>query len=520
MNDLASVPKANIEYNAFNQTHRHMTTFNMGFLVPVLCLETLPGDKYDIDIRSFLRFSPLVSPVMHRYEITIDSFFVPNRILWDNWEEWIVGKLEVEPPKIRFTSPFPAGAPGIGSLGDYIGLPTDINTTGVEVSAFQLGAYWKIFDEYYRDQNLTVFPGEFTGLGDGTDNAYVDNLSRTLPFRRAWSHDYFTSALPWAQRGVPVQLPLLADDAGAIAVTRPDSASQNVYALRVATNSPGVTGNVKIDEDGKLIDDGNNFLNLNPNNTLEVLLGDQAATIRDLRTAFALQSYLERSATGGQRYREWLYSQFGVVNDDASLQRPEFLGRQKGVVTVSEVLSSVQTETDPLGRMGGHGIALTEDKNITCYCKEHGFIITIINVQPEAIYYQGIPRQFTRETPLDYYLEPFARIGEQEIKNKELFVNGQDLATLDDTFGYQLRYAEYKTANHRLTGQFKDTLRYWVAPRTFDDLPGLNEEFITANPSQEIFAVIDPDEHKIFCQLLFNIKALKKMPIHGTPMIM
>ena len=516
--DLQSVPKANIEYNAFNLSHRHMTSFNMGRLYPILNMEVLPGDKFNIDIRAFLRFSPLVSPAMNKYDIIIDTYYVPLRILWDNWQDFITGKVEHDPPVIRFTEPFPAGAPSIGSLGDYLGLPTEINTNGVEVSAFPLAAYWKIFDEYYKDQNLTTFPGAYEGLIDGV-NTYAGNLSRLPAFKRAWTHDYFTSALPWAQRGEPVQLPLLTGDAMAMFVTRVNNAGGAVKGKIPGTNTDIGAGALTTSASSFTQTGGAN-VNFDPNNSLEVRIGENAATIRDLRTAFALQSYLERSAVGGQRYREWLYANFGVIDDNASLQRPEFLGRSTGVVTVSEVLSSVQTETDALGRMGGHGISITKENNISYSAKEHGIIISMINVQPEAIYYQGIPKMWSRQTPLDYYLEPFARIGEQEIKNKELYVAGSSLNDLEDTFGYQLRYAEYKTHNHRLSGQFKDSLRFWVAPRTFGNPPALNQEFIDCTPSEEIFAVTNPDIDKIYSQMVFNITALRKMPIEGTPPIM
>ena len=516
--DLQSVPKANIEYNAFNLSHRHMTSFNMGRLYPILNMEVLPGDKFNIDIRAFLRFSPLVSPAMNKYDIVIDTYYVPLRILWDNWTDFITGKTEVIPPFMRFTSPFPAGAPTTGSLGDYLGLPTEINTNGVEVSAFPLAAYWKIFDEYYKDQNLSTFPGDFDGLTDG-QNDFCSNLSRLKPFKRAWTHDYFTSALPWAQRGEPVQLPLLSGDAMSMFVTRVNNATSPVSGMNQGLNTNVPAGAVTISAAGNLQSGGVNF-NLDPLNSLEVQIGANAGTIRDLRTAFALQSYLERSAVGGQRYREWLYANFGVIDDNAALQRPEFLGRSTGVVTISEVLSSVQTEEDPLGRMGGHGISITKENNISYTAKEHGIIISMINVQPEAIYFQGIPKMWTRTKPLDYYLEPFARIGEQEIKNKELFVNGRSLVQLEETFGYQLRYAEYKTHNHRLTGQFKDSLKFWVAPRTFFTAPVLNQEFIDCTPSEEIFTVTDPGTDKIYSQMVFNITALRKMPIEGTSPIM
>lgn len=515
--DLQSVPKANIEYNNFNLSHRHATTFSMGRLYPILNMEVLPGDIFDIDIRAFLRFAPLVSPVMNKYDIIIDTYYVPYRILWDNWTDFITGKEEVTAPFMRYTGPFPAGSPTIKSLGDYMGISTDINTSGVEISALPMAAYWKIFDDYYKDQNLTIFPGDFEGLLDG-NNDYVANLSKLPAFRRAWTHDYFTSALPWAQRGEPVQLPLIAGDAAWIAVTRQQNATPNFMVAGTpgtpavgAVTGAAVTGALNVGGVGS---------NIDPNGSLIVELGSNAATIRDLRTAFALQSYLERSAVGGQRYREWLYANFGVIDDNAALQRPEFLGRSTGVVTVSEVLQSVASfETGPLGNMGGHGISITKENNIRYMAKEHGVIISLINVQPEAIYFQGIPKMWSRKTPLDWYLEPFARIGEQEIKVKELYTFGLTLAEYEETFGYQLRYAEYKSMTHRISGDFKDSLKFWVGPRTFGSKPLLNQEFIECNPTNDIFAVTNTTD-KIYSQLLFNIKALRKMPIEGTPPIM
>lgn len=500
-----------VNTNRFNLSHDVKLSLRMGTVTPTCCMEVVPGDKVTISTQNMLRFLPLISPVMHKVKVSTHFFFVPNRILWPAWEKWITGETDVAVPVVNIEEVLK------GSLADYLGVPVGGYNTGIDFSAFPFAAYHKIWDEYYRDQNLQN--EIFEPLIPGENAVYELDFEFGIQ-KRAWQHDYFTSALPFAQKGAAVTLPLIQD--GPVTVT--DSGANNNDILRSAVDGSIITGpsNLETITGGGLTADGTTSAYLDPNGNLEVNINEEAADINTLRRAFRLQEWLERNARGGTRYIENILAHFGVRSSDARLQRPEYLGGSKQDMVISEVLSTANTETategSPVGQMSGHGISVGGGKGFTYRAEEHGIIMGLINVQPTTAYQQGIHKMFSRFDRLDYYWPSFANIGEQEILNKEIYAFA-DPGELNGTFGYIPRYSEYKFQNNRVAGELRDTLNYWHLGRIFNDLPMLNETFVEADPSTRIFSVTDPDEDHIVAHVYHKISALRKMPKYGIPTI-
>lgn len=493
----------------FKLKHDIVTSFKMGQLIPTAVMEILPGDSVTIGVENMLRFSPLLSPMMHKVKVETHYFFVPNRILWPEWEKFITGNSDA-------LHPF-ASAVDIpeGTLGDYMGIPTLIPTEHT-VNPLPVAAYMKIFDDYYRDQNLQ--PTErFVPLVSGNNPTYTTYLE-SLPLRRAWGRDYFTSALPFAQKGDAVQIPLTVQSDIPVDYTNVSGAT-NAGFFRDQSGtimSPDIvqqgTGPVPQAASVQLGGDPGAY---DPNGTLTVDVQSEATDINTLRRAFRLQEWLEKNARAGNRYIESLMAHFGVKSSDARLQRAEYIGGSLQGMTISEVLSTAETSV-PLGGMGGHGISVGGGNTFNYRSEEHGFIIGIISVRPDTKYQQGLHRMWSRQDKLDYAWPTFAQIGEQEILNKEVYA---EASSPNAVFGYTPRYAEYKFMNSRISGKMRNQLAFWHLGRIFDNEPALNEDFITCNPSTRIFAVTDPNEDHIFANIYNNIYANRKLPYFGTPTI-
>ena len=507
-------------YNTFDLSHEKKLSLNMGTLVPILVQEIVPGDKFQVNNEIFMRLAPMVAPMMHRVNVFTHSFFVPNRLVWDDWESFITGGpdgLETPIfPKHLMTTP-EIDLYKKGTLADYMGLPTPDDTSitnGLEFSMLPFRAYQLIWNEFFRDQNLTD-PIEID-KDSNTTNA-TEMLSMRL---RAWEKDYFTSCLPWAQRGQEISIPTSAQFS-------PDylSIAETVHNA----GTPPADSNIS-SVDGDLTYDGQGT------GTIKNLADPQyvegtSVTINELRKAIKLQEWLERNARGGARYIEQILSHFGVISSDSRLQRPEYLGGGKAPIVISETLQTSATVVDggdphanlppsPQGNMAGHGIATGNSNRFRKRFEEHGYIITVMSVLPRTAYVQGLHKHFSRFDKFDHYFPEFAHLGEQEVLNQEIYVGSDDDPTiLKGTFGYQSRFAEMKFQQSSVHGDFKDNLNYWHMAREFNGTPALNTAFVTSDPTQRIFNVTDPDEHKLYCQVYNNVKAIRPMPYYGTPAI-
>ena len=498
----------------FDLSHDVKLSCNMGNLIPIMALECIPGDKHTISCESLIRFAPLTAPVMHRFDVTMHYFFVPNRIIWESWEKFITntpydatGELPV-PPYLVFAAD--NNNHEIGSLADYMGVPYNLDTVNnlydQKVSALPFAAYQCIYNEYYRDQNLI---GEVNyKLVDG-DNTWND-MELLVLRKRAWEHDYFTACLPFAQKGPAVDIPL-----GNVALADPGNPNWNAPEWRnLDGSSYPHTGDVRADSPFVAIKQdggGETQAVYDPQGTLKV----EPTTINDLRRAFRLQEWLEKAARGGSRYIEWIKSMFGVTSSDARLQRPEYIIGTKNPVVISEVLNTTGTQDLPQGNMAGHGISVGDGYSDSYYCEEHGWIIGIMSVMPKPAYMQGIPRSFSRlSDPTQYYFSSFANIGEQEVLNQEVYAYND---SAENTFGYIPRYAEYRYMENRVAGDFRTNLNYWHEARIFDNVPTLSQQFIECDPSHRIFAVTDPTEQKLFVQVYNKVNSIRPIPKYGTP---
>lgn len=504
--------------NLFDLNHDVKMSFNMGQLVPSCIMEVMPGDKFKIGVEQMLRFQPLASPMMHTCNVTTHYFFVPNRILWSGWEDFITGESDDVHPYFAFSGDNTANP---GSLGDYLGIP-QVDEAQLQISALPIAAYFKIYDEYYRDQNLQ--PEQFVELTAGNNSSSYEAKAMAAPLKRAWMHDYFTSCLPFAQKGDEVTLPLLNNDTADVDYKSGLTSNDNQTFRSAATDLP-LDNFLRGDAvDGTLENSGSIEGRLDIGGTHEVDINAESSTINDLRRAFKIQEWLEKNARGGTRYIENILAHFGVKSSDHRLQRPEYIGGTKGRMTISEVLSTAQTVDQssndvPVGDLKGHGVSVSGGNTWKYRAEEHGFIIGITNVQPVTAYQQGLHRMFSRRDKFDYAWPTFANIGEQAVLNKELNAEVLDPVVLDGTFGYIPRYAEYKYMNNRVAGDFKDTLAFWHLSRQFSGVPTLNSDFIECDPDHRVFAVTDPTEHKVLGHIFNNVRVIRKLPKYGIPTI-
>lgn len=505
-----------LDTNEFDLSFDNKLTLDMGNLYPVLIQETLPGDKFTITPEMLIRLQPMTFPIMHRIDATIHFFYVPNRILWKNWKKFIAGE--------NFVPLFFQGTVGepmavtAGSYWDYMGMPISTNIKE-RINALPSLAYFKIFLEYYCDQNndpqysawqdllleyYETAGGDVSAIGSVVPSDYVLH-------KRAWEHDYFTSALPWAQKGSAVNIPLVLSDLE-VEITNGKKLDGTDLPVKDLIGADGTNS-------GLLYQQGTPDVAAK---LTGLALGDSAVlegTINQLRSAMQLQKFLELQARTGTRYNELIQAHFSVDVGDARINRPEYIGGIKNNVVISEVLqTSATTETNALGEYAGHGTAVVGGEPISYYCPEHGFILGILSVIPKTAYYQGINRKFTRMTYLDYYWSHFAHIGEQAILNKELYYDTA-ADTNDDTFGYIPRYSEYKYNPSEVHGDMRTTMLDFHLARTFAELPSLNSEFIYCTPDQtdRIFAVQAPDTDSLYAHIYFDIKAQRKIPFFTNP---
>ena len=485
--------------SAFDLSREQKLSCQMGELVPTYLEEVLPGDQFRVKTETLVRFAPMLAPIMHRVDVFLHYFFVPNRIIWDEWEEFISGDQDGQYTSGETAPVIPTH--DINSnvwytdsrrkkLLDYLGLPVNqlsALTVSTKVSSLPTRAYLKVYNEYYRDPNIH----------EETD---VPQLQY-----RSWEKDYFTSALPFVQRGAALGVPIDYEYA------------DNTLIYDIAGSPVSTTVGLSAQANtGRLIDDSNTD-ELQVRNLANDVFDFQ---INELRRASALQRWLEKQALGGYRYIETIFSHFGVKSSDKRLQRPEYLGGGKIPVMVSEVLNTSATATEPQGNMSGHGITMGESMSFQTQIEEHGYIMGIMSIMPKPAYYQGVDKHWLRTDKFDYYWPELANLGEQEVKNIELYLEN-DTDINNGTFGYQQRYAEYKYGKSSVHGDFRDSLDYWHLGRKFATRPQLNETFLEVNPADDyitnIFAVETGDN--IWVQLYHDVKARRPMPYFANPQL-
>lgn len=525
VHQFAMVPRADIPRASFNMQTAHKTTFDSGFLVPVLCEEVLPGDTFNVRMTAFARLATPIYPTMDNMYLDSFFFFVPNRLVWKNWQRFM-GEQDSPTDSISFTIPTvqcPVAGWTIGSLGDHFGLPTVGQVAaGLRVthSALPLRGYCKIFNDWFRDENLQDhIPDNVEG--DGPDNAthYV-NMQR-----RGKRHDYFTSALPWPQKGgTPVSLPL---GTSAPVLTN----NQDVRF----TGGGATNGNLQVNAAGAeaavlqlvgaTVDDTSVQFG-NQTGLFADLSSATAATINQLRQAFQIQRLLERDARGGTRYTELVRAHFGVVSPDARLQRTEYLGGGSAPVVVNPTVQNSATGitggTTPLGNLAGIGTATAHRHGFSQSFTEHGYIIGMVSIRADLTYQQGLRRHWSRSTRYDYYFPAFAMLGEQAILRKEIYVTGDP--TNDSTvFGYQERWAEYRYSPSQITGLFRSTaagtLDGWHLAQKFTTAPVLGDTFIKETPPVDRILAVGAAANgaQFIFDSFFDMRVARPMPLYSVP---
>lgn len=480
----------------FNLSNYKLLSTDMGGLYPCGLMEVLPGDTIQHATNALLRCSPMFAPVMHPVHAKIHHWFVPHRLVWEDWEDFITGGPDGNNASVFPTITFASGV-AVGSLADYLGVPPDLTAPGsIEVSALPFRAYALIWNEWYRDQDLqTKLTIDVTSGPDTTTSTALQNC--------AWEKDYFTSSRPWEQKGPAVTIPL--GDSARINSDAADAANISVWQTVGTPQYKQMTaGGTFVQMSGTGGTEGNSLY--------ADLTSASAITVNLLREALAVQRYEEARARYGSRYVEYL-RYLGVRSSDARLQRPEYLGGGKQTIQFSEVLQTAEG-TEPVGSLKGHGIAGLRSNRYRRFFEEHGYVISTISVRPKAMYSDGLERTWNRRTKEDFFQREFQHIGQQAVLNKEVYAAH---SAPDGTFGYQDRYDEYRRQWSSIAGDFRDTLDFWHFARLFGSEPALNADFVKCVPTERTFAV--PSEDVLWIMARHSIQARRIVAPVGTSYI-
>ena len=514
IHQFTMIPKADIPRSSFDCQSTHKTTFDAGYLVPVYVDEVLPGDTFKLNMTAFARLATPLYPIMDNMVLDSFFFFVPNRLIWSNWQKFM-GQQANPADSISYVVPqqvSPVSGYAIGSLQDYMGLPTVGQvSTGQTVShcAFWPRAYNLIWNEWFRDENLQN--SVVVDTGDGPDT-----VSNYTLLRRGKRKDYFTSALPWPQKGTSVTLPL--GTSAPIASQAPVGTDFGIVNTNVGTGLFKLnlgSGNVN-QSSAAATSSGQLYADLSQ---------ATAATINQLRQSFQIQKLLERDARGGTRYTEIIRSHFGVISPDARLQRPEYIGGGSTPININPIAQTSGTNasgtTTPMGTLAAMGTALAHNHGFTQSFTEHGVILGLVSVRADLTYQQGLSRMWSRSTRYDFYFPAFATLGEQAVLNKEIYVTGT--STDNNVFGYQERWAEYRYYPSRISSLFRSTasgtIDGWHLAEKFTSLPTLSNTFIQSTPpvSRVVAVGSAANGQQFIFDSFFDCKKARPMPMYSVP---
>lgn len=508
----------------FNLSNFHNCTFKLGYLYPVNLTEVLPGDSIQLSTSVFLRLAPMVVPVMHPVYMHFSNFFVPSRILWSGFEDFITGGPDGTDTSVLPKVTLNVTNSPVGSLADAFGIPVQMlkDAKTFSVNSLPFIAYYMIWNEYFRDQDLN----------EAIDLSTITGAPSSLSLLRpSWAKDYFTTARPWPQKGPDVSVPVNLTAAGQPSITATTTISPSGHApLFQRYNTQSSIGALRYtsgDVGAPLITESNlqnsiTWLDpaLSAQTVIDYTSGNPelgSVNINDLREAFALQRFEEHRSMFGSRYED-LLRYLGVRPQDARLQLPEYLGGFSAPVQFSEVLqTSSDADRSGVGDMYGHGIGATKGRRIRRFIPEHGYVMSLLTVRPIPVYSQGLERLWSKENRFDFWQKEYEHIGQQEIRNSEVYADG-DTAKDGETFGYQNRYDEYRRGVNIITGEFRTNQDYWTMARIFESRPTLNGDFVSCMPTDRIFQVNEQNSDQCYAMVKNNIIAKRLVSKNGNPM--